>query len=532
MNDGTRQALSYSTASRKLPCLCMVLALLAGGCQHSPPGVRNLDSFDYLHDAARRGKVVYDVKYQPETVVFDESATTRALRKLSSDGSSITLDAAVPEVRLLKPGSVLFLYGVALRKVTAVQPSGSTVVVTTTQAELTDAIRDGRIEWQVPIDFSRGAIALVPSPQHTSLFDLLGRTVYADEPGLHFEGSFLDFDAEVGFIPEHDPDRLKIDIDLKTTNLGGAVIEIKGNGYVQDFNTSGKFLISNGVVEEVDDETEGLNGKIDFTWVAQQKVVHAAVKEVKIRIPGASWEYPLIIGGLPCILEFSAAVIVHPAFTAKDSISSGAFTVTYNGSEGFKKTSGATTTEGEPNGEGEIHHDSTIVSLGPSAFVAALELPRVELALGLVSPFALAENESFNKSMNVVDAFPGGSSSKYTRVAHLGKMIEEFALPIKPFAYTDVVTSVGEFTSGVTGSLPGPAMVTPCQRVTMMVGWNLGVGAKIGFETHKILPHGITDTLGSLLPKETTAEPFEAAVNIHKWQTTAYKNGVKCLGDE
>jgi hypothetical protein len=506
---------------------------VASGCSQNGETVapRASKNFAYVNYAAKRGKIVYNVKYQPETVVFDEAATERAFRSASSDGSTYVLDASEPAVRQLKPGSVLFLYGVALRRVTSLQTQGSSVVVSTTQAELTDAIRDGDIQWQVPVDFTAGASNAPPGHAATSsLYDLFAPPVWAAEPeskGLQFEGSFLDFDFGVKFIPES-IDRIKLDMDLKTTKLGGAVVELKGDGYVQHLTSIGKILISNGQLNELDFQNDGFNGKIEFIWTAQQQTAPRVIKAMKIRIPGASWEYPLIIGGLPFILEVSAAIIVHPALTSANSFSTGEFTVSYDVASGLKTTKGGTTGEGGGKSAQTISHNTSIFGIGANGFVAALELPRVELALGFMSPSTLVDPglphmdlirglaPTSNFSMNVI----------YTKLSQAG----ELAFPIKPFAYFDMITSASTVTSGMTGTVPMPGAVlqVPCESAQLIVAANVGVGAKIGFP----LPHSLGHALGPIVPHELTAEPFEAAVNIYEKKMSAYKNGKKCLGDD
>jgi hypothetical protein len=479
----------------------------------------------FVNHASQRGKITSQVKYQPQTVVFDEPATERAFKSLGNDGSTFTLDGAEPAVRQLKPGSVLFLYGVALRRVTAVASKGADVIVTTTQADLTDAIKDGNIQWQVPVDFTVGAS--LATPQKTAwLHDLLMRPVWAAESGLNFEGSFLDWDCELGFVPEG-ANRIKLDIDVKTSSLGGAVVELKGDGYIENLSSIGSILINNGQLDDVEFGTEGFNGKINFMWTAQQQVVPTVVKEVKLKIPGAVWEYPLVIGGLPFILEISAAIIVHPALTSKGSFTTAEFTVTYNGKEGFKSSRAGTATEGDVHGSEQISHETSIFGIGPAGFVGALELPRVELALGIMSPF---ERINVSSAPNWVGTLNPGST--YLKVATMANIIEELALPIKPFAFANIVTSASTLTSGQTGTMPGPMMMMPCQKAQLIVAGNVGVGAKIGFETHSVLPHGVTNALGSLLPHTTTFEPFEAAMPIFKKEYVAYKNGIKCLGDK
>jgi ribulose 1,5-bisphosphate synthetase/thiazole synthase len=177
----------------------------------------------------------------------------------------------------------------------------------------------------------------------------------------------------------------------------------------------------------------------------------------------------------------------------------------------------------------EIKHDTSIFGIGPAGFVAALELPRAELALGIMSPSRLAEHDASGSYDLIAGLAPGGMDFKYTKIAQLGELIEELALPVKPFAYFDVVTSASMVTSGMTGTmpLPGAVLQVPCENAHLVVAANVGVGAKIGFP----LPHNVTSALGPIVPHQATFEPFEAAMNIYKKETVAYKNGKKCLGD-
>ena len=530
------KAIGFATKP-KLTCMCLMLCLVASGCRQNS-GISEVtapkpsQSFAYVNYAAKRGKIVYNVKYQPQTVVFDEPATERAFRRVSRDASTYILDASEPAVRQLKPGSVLFLYGVALRKVTAVQTKGSYVVVSTTQADLTDAIRDGQIEWQVPIDITEGASQAIPRNKISTLSDVFSPPVWAaekDPPGLHFEGRLLDFDFEMGFVPESIK-RIKVDMDLKTTKLGGAVVELKGDGYVNNIASLGKILISNGVLDEFDYSNDAFNGKIEFVWTAQQQTAPIFIKAVKIHIPGASWEFPLVLGGLPFVLELSAAIIVHPALSSKGSFSTGEFTVSYDAKSGFKTTKAGTTGEGEGTTTQTISHDTSIFGIGPSGFVAALELPRVELSLGFMGPVPRVDPVGPNMDL-VLGLAPASNFSMsviYTKMNQAWAV----ALPIKPFAFINMVTSASTLTSGMTGTLPLPGAVlqVPCENVHLVVGANIGVGAKIGFP----VPHsvkGALGVLGPLVPHELTAEPFEAAVNIFKKESVVYKNGKKCLGD-
>jgi hypothetical protein len=297
------------------------------------------DSFAYAHYAEQRGKVSSEVTYKPETVVFDAATTERALRSVSPDGSIYLLDTNERPVGELKQGSVLFLYGVALRKVTKVESRGSTTTVSTVQADLTDAIQDGKLQWEVPVDFKAGA-ASMQVPHETSWFPHLFDTpIYAAESssGKTFKGSFYTPFAtgpvkyEVKFTAESSH-HLKIEAHFKTT-FGGAVIDLRGGGYVENLRNVGSIKIEKACYRQFDYSSPGFNGKALFTWTAQQQGIPLLFKELKIDIPGVSWKIPLVIGGFPFILEISANVKVTPALTSKGSYSTGQFLITYNGTE-------------------------------------------------------------------------------------------------------------------------------------------------------------------------------------------------------
>jgi hypothetical protein len=148
-------------------------------------------------------------------------------------------------------------------------------------------------------------------------------------------------------------------------------------------------------------------------------------------------------------------------------------------------------------------------------FVAALEMPRIELALGVMDPFHYVELSNMEKSSSLVAGLvPGGSSS--WKIPMIGRFVEEYALPLKPFAFVDVVTSASTFTTGHVVTLT-VAPVPPCEKAQLIVAANVGVGAKIGFP---VLHHPIT------------IEPFEASREIARKEYVAYKNGIKCIGGE
>ncbi len=533
----------------KLVLSVLMISFLTSGCSHNStntpseghrtvkPGPPTSESFAYIDRAAKRGKVVYDVKYGPETVVFDEAATERAFRAVSDDGATYILDASEPAVHQLKRGSVLFLYGVALRKVTSLQPSGSNVVVSTTQAQLTDAIRHGEIAWQVPIDFTEGFSSQPPRSRTLSLLDLLVQPAWAEqlpEPS-EFEGTIGPFDYELKFVTEAS-NRIKVHIEFKSTN-----IDLRGEGYLQNLSSTGKVLIDQYQITEASSK-EPFNGKVVFTWIARQTgLVPITMQSMKFRIP-ASWHFPLILGGLPCMLEITGAVIVHPVLTP-NAFTTGEVIVTYNGDAGLSKSS-SSGTESEGSGEStqEVEHDTSIFGIGPVAFVVALELPRIELALGVLAPASYVGEFSdiHPKTRSVIAGLAPGSTTAESLMAPIQSIAfparSLWAFPVTPFFFMDLVTSASAITAGVTGTLPVPGgcMPQPCEKVNLVVALNAGFGGKVNIPFRPFTINGARHSPGffHLGQHDLNFEPLEVAKTIRKWEFVKYKNGIKCLGDQ
>jgi hypothetical protein len=100
----------------------------------------------------------FEVSWRPETVRLDRATTTRTLQGVSPDGATFRF-ADDPALGAVKPGAVLLVWGVALRRVDSVTSNGGALVVHTSVASLTDAIDHGHIAFQGPADFAHGVVA-------------------------------------------------------------------------------------------------------------------------------------------------------------------------------------------------------------------------------------------------------------------------------------------------------------------------------------------------------------------------------------
>ncbi len=112
-----------------------------------------------------------NLTYAPRTVVITRNAAIRSLHTASWDGVTWRFDAEEPAVRRIEVGSVVLIWGLAIRKVTKVEQAGDEIVLTTEEAQLTDAVTDARIVWDAPPHLLQGAMAVrVPKPEDSVKF--------------------------------------------------------------------------------------------------------------------------------------------------------------------------------------------------------------------------------------------------------------------------------------------------------------------------------------------------------------------------
>jgi len=100
----------------------------------------------YLETVEEIKPTKFNVQWSPDTVAFDKAAALRSLHAVSSDGRLITLASNEPAVAKLKPGSIIWVWDICIRRVDAVAVQGDETVVTTSLVSLTEAMPNAEIE--------------------------------------------------------------------------------------------------------------------------------------------------------------------------------------------------------------------------------------------------------------------------------------------------------------------------------------------------------------------------------------------------
>lgn len=105
----------------------------------------------YLANVQQIKPIRFEVRWNPATVAFSKEAALRSLRSVSHDGATFTFAAIEPAAAKLQVGSILWVWGLALRKVDAVSTHDGLSVAHTQPVALNEAIPDADIEFEAAV---------------------------------------------------------------------------------------------------------------------------------------------------------------------------------------------------------------------------------------------------------------------------------------------------------------------------------------------------------------------------------------------
>jgi hypothetical protein len=101
----------------------------------------------YLQTVKEITPVRFDVQWSPDTVAVSKDEAMRSLLGVSRDGSTFRFARIEPVVARIKPGSILWIYDIAVSHVDRVETVGDIVVVHASPASLTQAFTRADIEF-------------------------------------------------------------------------------------------------------------------------------------------------------------------------------------------------------------------------------------------------------------------------------------------------------------------------------------------------------------------------------------------------
>ena len=396
-----------------------------------------------------------------------DRAATASLVAVTVDRSTFLFDHPSAALTNLTSGSTVFFGGLGVRRIVSLQRAGNLLVIATRPAPLEDAIRDGVLKWDYPIDFGRVAPSLVQA-RVVRPFTIPGLIVpvyaAADQPitirhagdkdGWHYETTAI-----------VNKDRLSLDALVKRQDAGAMEIEVRAKGELENFRTTANIEIQKGAVTRFEYANQGLRGTMDFEWTARKGDKGVGTLEASkqlVTLPPFA-ELPLDVGGFPFTLDIRAMFLVQPAFTSALEATHGRFKTRFHGDLGFRVDNGVTTRIGRIEDDGEITDDVKSSSpYAPMGFVAATALPRIELKQGFTPSSLQADNGPLADRVRQLLAQNGMKSG-----------FDSASQPADGGSYAELITS-----TGLTDS--GHLSFFNCQQTSLLVSAQVGGAAALG----------------------------------------------------
>jgi len=470
----------------KFACLLLLLLLLpACSRQNTAPessrevgsGPVSLAALNLTPDLATKPGNVFQATFTEKVVKMEQAAFVKSIRSISSDNSTFVFDPSDDSASRLQEGSILFVPGIAMRKVDVATKQDGNLVVVTEDAQLVEAFKDANIKWSAPVKFSEirqpraGVGPPAPAGPLERILSWLQPTAYADAGGLSLSGEDDGWAYTVKAAPA--PDKLDLDLDV-SRKYNGLVVKVTGSGYVQNFETAATVMIKDSQLKYFDYQNKNLNGQVNFGWEAAKDEPGVEALEQRIKLP-SSFTIPLPIGGVPFSLEVSEALLLHPAFTGGKEVARGRFRVEYNGVQGFSFNEGNINQEGTGGADGSIVDHFSLSPVAPVGFVAAVSMPRIELKLGTDTVFQVVKKYAppglADAALNLLKKTPFGNK--------IQQAVSD-KLKTTGAAFAQVIITTTTIAAGV-GSL------IPCQKAQLITTISVGANATVlGKEKGKV----------------------------------------------
>ncbi len=232
-------------------------------------------------------QTTFDVEWTDGTVVLDEDEVKGI--EVDTITQIYYLPDDVSDAKNLKPGDVVIFTGVTFRKVKSVSTADGEIAIETEDALLTEAIKNGTVEWEFRPDFENA-----PPAEITVGNDVVsaGKVGYDPARSFDFKLAKYDFTFEVGC---ENPDQLSVSVTGKDP---AGIAEYKISGEVSEFTGKGSFRI-------IDQELKSFEYVINDVSATLRKEMTVGSDIISTpELPVTLFKFPFLVGPLPMKLKF------------------------------------------------------------------------------------------------------------------------------------------------------------------------------------------------------------------------------------
>ncbi|ROL61418.1 hypothetical protein D9V86_05890 [Bacteroidetes/Chlorobi group bacterium ChocPot_Mid] len=244
-----------------------------------------------------------DVVWSSNTVQFQPEEVTET----DSLYSYLIFSKGNVNVHKLKVGSIIFLYGKALKKVTEIDSSGAEINIKTGDCTLNEAITDGEINWAQTIDWNKASATIV-----------LGNT---KKESILVEGQNFDVSFPLGSM------KGKITLKTKGSRLDalceiseeinkGTNIKYGFEGFIQNMKSEGSIKLEKGELKEFDCKNKNIEGEVTLQLVAVGSLNQLLGS---IELPYTLIKVPIVLAGIPMFLNIKILFVINTKTASIDA---------------------------------------------------------------------------------------------------------------------------------------------------------------------------------------------------------------------
>ncbi|MBN1774665.1 MAG: hypothetical protein JXB32_25615 [Deltaproteobacteria bacterium] len=309
----------------------------------------------------------FEVEWRDEVTRVDAA---QAALLLASDLAAGVFELDAAGVRAagldLGAGRVLVLDGLAVARITGVEPRGDRLIVQTEDATLVDAIERGTIAWEHDIRFAAERIA----PPVVG-----GKTVEPQGDTLSFRIDLESYAVavEVKLLGERCEFKLELEKDLP----GEAGAKFAIEGFLETFTSRDRIDIEGGAVKAFEHGLDGLRGEATLS-----ATVAASGRDMfNSSLPIPLLEIPFTVGPIPVSLKLTAQLLVNALIPLEGSARA-EVKFAYDSALGFSYRGGRIRAGGRL-GDHEIGEQAEphVGAAGAAAVNFGVGFPRVELSI-------------------------------------------------------------------------------------------------------------------------------------------------------
>ncbi len=329
------------------------------------------------------------VELTSKTVVISRRLAKKQLTSVSKDGAVYRFKSVTGALTKLRKGKVMLVSGLAARDVTKTRKVHGHLVVRTAPAELTDVVRNGTLDLDKAIDFSRGVVlggAAVPPEArvgvHVPLLQRAGLQPLSRRAGVTIKGTVEGYTWEVTFTPS----ATGVAVEVKITRASPVELSVSVSGTLDNLRTGGTIAVTDGQVSQAQMLANNLQGSFTLKYAAKPISAFGLGQAggIKVELP-AEILVPFVVGGMPFFLGVRVAFFAAAGFSSFDQELSGEYSMTYDGAGGITaSSSGATSPAGLLDGLANIVLNAVnAVQKGPLSFVFGAQMPQLQLGMGI-----------------------------------------------------------------------------------------------------------------------------------------------------